>query len=120
EAGPRAAVAPRHRVVRRSSRGCEVCRGAGAFPVIRRIAVAALTIAGLFLVARGTQWWLDVRAVRSVVGEYLGALRDGDRERALNCLTPERRTEIEAGERTGGPVADLSLPDPGWTWRVHH
>ncbi|MEX0716775.1 MAG: hypothetical protein WD066_09315 [Planctomycetaceae bacterium] len=88
--------------------------------MVRRIAVAALTIAGLFLVARGTQWWLDVRAVRVVVGEYLDALRAGDRARALGCLAPERRAEIEAREKSGTDVADRSLPDPGWTWRVHH
>ncbi|MEX1095007.1 MAG: hypothetical protein WED34_03100 [Planctomycetales bacterium] len=88
--------------------------------MIRRVAAVTLAVVGLALVVRGVQWWLDCREVRAVVAEYLDALRRGDRAAALDSLSPERRARIEAREKSGDAAADLTLPDPGWTYRVHH
>lgn len=86
---------------------------------MRRVAVPLLILAGLLLVARGAHSWLDGRQARSVVAEYLEALRAGDRERALRCLTADRRAHVEAAERRPQNAPDRALPDPGFAFRIH-
>jgi len=77
-----------------------------------------LTIAGLLLVVSGAQKWLDQRATRKVLGSFIVALKEGDREQALALLDSQQRDDVEA--RTRGDNADSWTPHRNLKYRIHH
>jgi len=79
----------------------------------RRIAVAILFLAGAALIALGVRNWLRQREAVEVVDAFLTAIRDGDRNAAVDCMETG-----PGGSAIAGPDFPLWTPAPDVVCRV--
>lgn len=83
----------------------------------RRIVVLCLAAAGVGLLVFGGQRWLDERAAKHVVDEFLAAVREGDRDRVLAHLSAPQRRAVEAHHKEDDSLLWQPTADFRWTIR---